>query len=254
MTRIDRIVLAAAMIAFVPAAAAQDLRPHWFGGTYDDVTVLAFGVPDSDYVMLSFSCTTGKPVVSVHVQDEESDAEDGAFMQVRLSAGGNQVEFSESALPNEDSGGADVQADLPLDDRLRAILTATGELEIVVDGHRQSYAMQGAAEPVAAMIAACDAPRPAGALDVTVTNKAAKVLESFGWSQAGVNDFDSDAFGYDMLAPGESRKFTIPGGRDICTFDLAVTFASDDEDECCSDPLPVGTQNLCENAEVVILD
>src|SRR3546814_13946373 len=88
---------------------------------------------------------------------------------------------------------------------LRASLTATGELEIVVDGHTQRYDMRGAAEPGASMIAACDASTPASDLDVTVTNKARKALESFAYSEAGVNDFNSDTFGYETLAPGASR-------------------------------------------------
>ncbi len=257
---IYRAFLAATLIALSPgallsAAAEDEEKPHWFGAAYDNKTLLAYGIPDSDYVMLSFSCATGKPVVNVNVQDEESTAEEGAAMQVRLSAGGEKVEFSEKAIPNEDSGGKDVKASLPLDDRMRRILTATGELEIVVDRHTQRYAMKEAAEPAAAMIAACDAPkpapRPASDLDVTVTNKAAKALESFAYSQAGVGDFDSDTFGYETLEPGASREFTIPGGRDICTFDISVSF---EEEECCSDPLPAGTQNLCENSAFVVHD
>src|SRR3546814_19694462 len=56
---IYRAILAAAMIALLPAAllpaAAEDEeKPHWFGATYDNMTVLAYGIPDSDYVMLSF--------------------------------------------------------------------------------------------------------------------------------------------------------------------------------------------------------
>jgi hypothetical protein len=216
--------------------------------------MLLYGVPDSDYVMLYFSCTVGKPMVSVNVQDEESSAEEGAAMQVRLSAGGEKVEFSEKAIPNEDSGGKDVKASLPLDDTLRRILTATGELEIVVDGHTQRYDMEGAAEPAAAMIAACDAPKPASDLDVTVTNKAKKALESFAYSEVGVGSFDSDEFGYEPLEPDASRGFTIPDGRNICTFDISVLFVADDGEECCSDPLPAGTQNLCENSEFIVHD
>src|SRR5690606_8519827 len=109
--------------ALRPAAAQGEEKPHWFGAAYDNMTVLAYGIPDSDYVMLSFSCAVGKPVVNVNVQDEESSAEEGALMRVRLSAGGEQVEFSEKARPNEDSGGKDVKGHLPLDDAMRAILT-----------------------------------------------------------------------------------------------------------------------------------
>jgi hypothetical protein len=254
---IYRAFLAASLIALLPAAllpaAAEDEeKPHWFGSSLDDrTTVLAYGIPDSDYVMLSFSCTVGKPVVSVYVQDEESSAEEGAAMHVRLSAGEEQVEFSGNAISNEDSGGKDVQANLPLDDTLRRILTATGTLEIVVDGHAQRYELDGVAEPAAAMLAVCDAPKPASDLDVTVTNGSKRVLQSFAYSEAGANSFDRDAFGYETLAPGASRTFTIPNGRTVCTFDLSVLF---EEEECCSDLLPAGTQNLCENSAFVVHD
>jgi hypothetical protein len=255
---ICRAALAAVLIvpiaaAVLPAAAQDEEQPRWFGAAYDNKTLLVYGVPDSDYIMLSFSCAIGKPVVNVNVQDEESSAGEGTPMQVRLSAGGEKIEFSDKARPNQDSGGADVKGQLLLDDTLRHILTATGALEIVVDGHTQRYELEGAAKPVATMLAACDAPRPAGDLDVTVTNKAKLPLQSLAYSQAGVNDFNSDTFGYETLAPGASREFTIPGGRDICTFDISVLFVEADE-ECCSMGEPAGTQNLCENSAFVVHD
>lgn len=241
-------------IALLPTVAQEEEQPRWFSIDDNRSTMLLYGVPNSDYVMLHFSCTIGKPVVSVYVQDEESSAEEGTLMHVRLSAGGENMEFSEKAISNEDSGGKDVKGELPLNDTLRAILAAKGTLEIVVDGHTQNYDLDGATEPAAAMLATCDTPKPASDLDVTVTNKAKKPLQSFAYAQAGVNSFDSDTFGYEELEPGASRTFTITGGRDICTFDLAVAFVEEDEDDCCSDPTPVGTQNLCENAEFVAHD
>jgi len=248
------IIIALMSAAVLPSAAQEEEQPRWFGNTYDDMAMLTYGVPDSDYVMLTFSCAVGQPVVSVYVQDEESSAEEGAAMQVRLSAGGERIEFSDKAIPNEDSGGKDVRGELPLDDTLRRILAAKDTLEIVVDGHTQRYDMDGAAEPAAAMLAVCDAPKPARDLDVTVTNEAKRPLHSFAWSEAGVNSFDSDAFGYEPLEPGASRTFTISGGRDICTFDLAVTFAEEDDEDCCTEGEPAGTQDLCQNSTFVVHD
>ena len=238
----------------LPVAAQDEEQPRWFGNTYDRTTVLVYGVPDSDYVMLHFSCTTGNPAVNIHLQDEESLAEEGTLLSVILSAGGENIAFSEKAIPNEDSGGKDVEGHLPLDQTLRRILTATGTLEIVVDGHTQTYDMDGAAEPAAAMLAACDTPKPANDLDVTVTNKASRALHSLGYAEAGVASFDSDAFGYEPLEPGASRTFAIPEGRNICTFDIAVTFVEEDDEECCGEDVPAGTQDLCEKSEFVVHD
>jgi hypothetical protein len=106
----------------------------------------------------------------------------------------------------------------------------------------------------AALIATCDAPRPANDLDVTVTNAARRPVQNLAYSEAGLDWFDGDTFGYEPLEVGASRTFTIPAGRDICTFDLSVTFVEDDDAECCSMGEPAGTQNFCENSAFVIHD
>ncbi|MEH6949914.1 hypothetical protein V4R08_00925 [Nitrobacter sp. NHB1] len=255
---IYRIFLAAIMIALIPAAVSsattQDKeQPRWFGGSFDNKTVLAYGIPDSDYVVLLFSCRPGASVVKVDVQDEESGAKEGDLLLVGLAAGKERVEFSEKAILNQDSGGVELHADLLLNQALRHILASKEPLEITVAGHTQRFAMNGAAGPAARMIAACDSPKPAADLDVTVTNKAGLPLQSFAYSQTGVNSFESGGFGNKKLEPGASRTFTIPDGRKICTFDISVILAKDDE-ECCSMGKPAGTQNLCENSEFVVHD
>jgi hypothetical protein len=255
---IYRTLLAAILIALMPtavlSATAQDNeRPRWFGNSYDNKTVLVYGVPDSDYVVLLFSCRPGASVLKLDVQDEKSGAKEGDPLLVRLVAGRERVEFSEKAVLNQDSGGVELHADVPLDEALRHILASKEPLEITVAGHTQRYAMDGAAEPAARMIATCDSPKPANDLDVTVTNKARLPLQSFAYSQAGVNSFDSGEFGNKTLEPGASRTFTISDGRKICTFDISVLLAKDDE-ECCSMGKPAGTQNLCESTEFVVHD
>lgn len=256
MKQIYRAFLAAAMIALLPAAllpatAQDEEKPHWFGGSYDNETVLVYGIPDSDYVALSFSCEQGKSTVNVNVQGEESSAEDGTLLLVRLAAGGEKIEFSDRASLNQDSGGVELKGHLPLNEAVRHILTSKGTLEIFVDGHMQRYEMAGAVEPAAKLIAACDFSNPAADLEVKMTNKTSRLLESFTYSEAGMSEFNGDTFGSGTLVPGASWTFTIPNGRNICTFDMAVNFV---EEECCSDPLPVGTQNLCENSEFLVHD
>src|SRR5690606_41765443 len=112
--------------------------------------------------------------------------------------------------------------------------------------------VKGAACAWRAMICPGASPGPSRELYGTVTNRARRPLQSLSYSQAGVNAFDSDEFGYEPLATGASRTFTIPGGRDICTFDITVIFTEEDDAECCSMGEPAGTQNLCENSEFVV--
>lgn len=250
---------AAAVIALVtaamwPAAAQDQDKPRWFGSTYDRTTILAYGVPDGEDTVLVFSCRPGATAVKVDVLDEGSEAKKGELVRVRLATAGAQVEFSDNAVINENSGATELQAKLPPDEALRRILTSDETLEVTVKGRTQRYAKDNASESAAAkMFATCDAPKPPDDLDVTVTNKARLPLQSFAYSQAGVNSFDSGEFGNKSLAPGASRSFTIPDGRKICTFDISVVLAKDDA-ECCDMGKPAGTQNLCENGTFVVHD
>src|SRR3546814_10408318 len=51
--------------------------------------IFAYGIPDSDYVALSFGCEPGA-AVSVGVQDEASDAKEGELLSVHLASGGKR--------------------------------------------------------------------------------------------------------------------------------------------------------------------
>jgi hypothetical protein len=243
-----------ALMTAWPAAAQHEGKPRWFGGIYDKTTILAYGVPDSDDVVLVFSCRPGAPAVKVSVQDEDSGANKGKQLRVRLATAGAQVEFSDNAVINENSGGIELHAELPLNEALRRILTSDEPLEVTVGKRMQRYAKDNASESAAVkMFAACDAPKPADDLDITVINKAALPLQSFAYSEAGVNAFDSGEFGNRPLAPGASRTFAISDGRKICTFDISVVLAKDDA-ECCEEPKPAGTQDLCKSGTFVVHD
>src|SRR3546814_18459225 len=63
----------------------DEARPRWFGDRFDSMTILAYGIPDSDYVALSFGCEPGA-AVSVGVQDEASDAKEGELLSVHLAS------------------------------------------------------------------------------------------------------------------------------------------------------------------------
>jgi len=90
-------------------------------------------------------------------------------------------------------------------------------------------------------------------LSVTVTNKSRRRVEQIALREPDGIERDSDAFGYDGLAPGRQRTFTVAGGAGVCTYEISVLFEGKDED-CCSDPLPIGQQNLCDDPRIIIHD
>lgn len=135
--------------------AQEEPLPHWYSYVADGEAALVYGVPESDYILLTFLCAVGEPIIKVYVQDEQSQAKAGDLLKVSITAGGERIVFSEKALANEDSGGKDVEGRLPLNTTLRQILTAEGQLEVVIDGHVQHYDMKGSAKPVATLLGAC---------------------------------------------------------------------------------------------------
>jgi uncharacterized protein YecT (DUF1311 family) len=154
------VLLIALAWAAWPAAAQDDEQPRWFGNRHDDLATLAYGVPDSDYVMLSFGCTPGAGTVDINIQDEHSGTQADQQTPIRLQAGGRHVEFSARGTENQDSGGVDFNATLPLDDTLRHMLSARDSLDITIKNHTERYPLTGATEPAARLLAACEAPKP----------------------------------------------------------------------------------------------
>jgi hypothetical protein len=246
---------ALAALPIVPVAAQEDEELQWFGDLTDGRAILAYGIPESDYVPLSMMCDQGEREITIFLEYEAVTAKVGDEVSVRLKAGDADVVFPAVGEPQEMDDLLHLKGHAKLDAPFQAVLAAAGDLTIEVETARVTYPLKGAAEAAGHLIETCSEKQAAAGegLAVTVTNAAKLPLQSFSYSRAGVNSFDSDTFGYEPLAPGASRTFTIPDGHSICTFDVAVLFV-EDEEECCSDPLPVGTQNLCEDSEFTVKD
>lgn len=165
-TCLRRVFLTAPLIALAaaawPAAAQDDERPRWYSDSYDQKTILVYGIPHSDYVAMMFACTPGTKTVEIYLQDENSGARPGKKQSIQLQAGGQHIQFSATGRPNEDSGGADFKADLPLNDTLRQMLSASGDLAVLIKGHTERYPLAGIAQPAATLLAACDSAKPSG--------------------------------------------------------------------------------------------
>ncbi len=66
-------------------------------------------------------------------------------------------------------------------------------------------------------------------------------LTHFYTSPVGVNDWEGDVFGNQVLDPGETIKITIADGRRVCNYDMRFEFQDSDDLDTTTD-----TQNLCE--------
>ncbi|ODT07443.1 MAG: hypothetical protein ABS58_06960 [Mesorhizobium sp. SCN 65-20] len=90
---------------------------------------------------------------------------------------------------------------------------------------------------------------PAQAEDLvfTLKNGTQSVLTRFYTSPVGVNSWEDDVFGRDVLNPGESMEITIADGRDVCKYDMKFEFEEGSDLDTTTD-----TQDLCEMGSYTI--
>ena len=93
----------------------------------------------------------------------------------------------------------------------------------------------------AAVIAASAVPSHAEDLKFQLTNGTNSVLTRFYSSPTGVNSWEEDVFGENVLNPGETVNITIADGRTVCKYDMRFEFDENSDLDTTED-----TQDLCE--------
>ncbi|OOG67254.1 hypothetical protein BLJAPNOD_02846 [Ensifer sp. M14] len=98
-----------------------------------------------------------------------------------------------------------------------------------------------------AIFAATTATASAEDLVFQLKNKTKAVLTNFYTSPVGVDQWEDDVFGRQVLNPGESMEITIADGRDVCKYDMRFEFEEGSGLDTTED-----TQDLCELGEYSI--
>ena len=93
----------------------------------------------------------------------------------------------------------------------------------------------------AAALAMLAGPALAEDLVFTLKNGTNSVLTRFHTSPVGVDKWEDDVFGDQVLNPGETIEITIADGRSVCEYDMRFEFTEDSDLDTTTD-----TQNLCE--------
>ncbi len=78
-------------------------------------------------------------------------------------------------------------------------------------------------------------------------NGTKSVLTNFHTSPVGVEQWEEDVFGNQVLNPGETMEITIADGRRVCEYDMRFEFSEDSDLDTTTD-----SQNLCELGEYTI--
>lgn len=84
-------------------------------------------------------------------------------------------------------------------------------------------------------------PSHAEDLKFQLTNGTSSVLTRFYSSPAGVDSWEEDVFGENVLNPGETANITIADGRTVCKYDMRFEFDENSNLDTTED-----TQDLCE--------
>ncbi|MEW9615122.1 hypothetical protein AB3G45_14965 [Shinella sp. S4-D37] len=108
--------------------------------------------------------------------------------------------------------------------------------------HKSKYFMSAAAALVMLAGPAC-----AEDLVFQLKNGTKSVLTHFYSSPVGVEKWEDDVFGDQVLNPGETIEITIADGRRVCEYDMRFEFTEDSDLDTTTD-----TQNLCELGEYTI--
>src|SRR6218665_3611662 len=99
----------------------------------------------------------------------------------------------------------------------------------------------------AATLALLAGPALAEDLVFQLKNGTNSVLTRFHTSPVGVDKWEDDVFGDQVLNPGETIEITIADGRDVCDYDMRFEFTEDSDLDTTTD-----SQNLCELGEYTI--
>ncbi|MEI3855104.1 MULTISPECIES: hypothetical protein [Ensifer] len=78
-------------------------------------------------------------------------------------------------------------------------------------------------------------------------NNTNAVLTNFYTSPVGVNEWEDDVFGRQVLNPGEDMEITIADGREVCKYDMRFEFEEGSGLDTTED-----MQDLCELGEYTI--
>lgn len=141
-------------LALAGTASAEDLS--WFTQPAGEGGIeLIYGTPDSGYAPVSFRCDRPGTPLTVVIEHEPTNAEDGVAVAVLLSAGDIEVPLATTGTRLLMDELFILQGETPLDARLQGLLTSPGPLTLTIEGDRQDYPLYDAGEAVQAMLDAC---------------------------------------------------------------------------------------------------
>jgi len=155
-SKTSRKALIAACLAAVLTlpAPAQEARTWIFDDSSEAVT-LQYGTPESDDVVIAFSCEANSRMMRIAEFLASSNLTPGRTARLRLARGNVSLEYPGQALANETDGNAYLEVTTAADRKLFALLRAGPSLAINIAGTQATIPLTDATPHVAALEKFC---------------------------------------------------------------------------------------------------
>jgi hypothetical protein len=135
-------------------ASAQDSRV-WIFDDNPEAPALEFGAPESDDIVIAFSCEPGAKRMSIVETVASKKLIPGGSATFRLTAGAISVDLTGDAIANETDGTVSVEVVGAPNPRVFALLKAGPSLTIELPGEKVTIPLSGAAPHILAFERLC---------------------------------------------------------------------------------------------------
>ena len=204
--RVNAMLRVAALCCLVSMAATAEERLGWHGKKGEGGASLFYGIPQTGYAPVSFSCAQGSDELVFALTFEPIGAAGDAKIEVLLQAGGIEVPIVTTGTRLEIDDLFILEGRTVLDARLTDLIAARGTLHVFVGDGAEEFPLDGAKEAAAALIETCVA--RAGQAD----SAGVATCSISAWS------IDTDPDGLNVRALPESTATiigTLPAAREV---------------------------------------
>ena len=149
-----RIWIGFVVLALAGPASAQDPRT-WILDDNPEAPALEFGAPESDDVVIAFSCEPAAKRMSIVESVVSKKLNPGTSVTIKLSAGTASLDLTGDAIANETDGSVSIEVNSAPNPRVFALLRAGPALTIELPGAKETIPLTGAAPHVGAFEKLC---------------------------------------------------------------------------------------------------
>jgi len=128
--------------ASTPAHAQGSDKRMWRLTVEGKDARLDYGTNNPEDTPIAFSCTAGRGIVDVWINETGNGVKAGRQMPAALTAGGTSAKVNGKTLPNEEAGTPSFQGTQPANDPLFATLSKERTLVLVVGPSRQQVPLR----------------------------------------------------------------------------------------------------------------